>query len=310
MKHSKILITGGTGMIGSAFKEALPDAIFVSSKDCDLTKEEGVNKLFAYHKPEAIIHLAARVGGVKANYSRMADFFYENIKINTNVLHYAWKNDVDKVVSLLSTCVYPDMVCYPLTENQIHNGPPHYTNFGYAYAKRMLQVQSDAYKRQYGCNFITAVPNNLFGEHDNFHLEDSHVIPAIIRKIYEAKIKEKKSVSFWGHGLNLREFTYSGDIAKALLYLLENYDSVIPMNIGNTKQLSIKAVVEKVSNIFSYDGRIRWDSKKLNGQFQKPSSNDRFLKLGWKKSNYTSFDESLQKTCDWFMNNYPNVRGV
>ena len=153
----------------------------------------------------------------------LADFYTENMKINTNILHGAYTHNVTKVVSLLSTCVYPDKASYPLTEEQIHNGSPHKSNYAYAYAKRMLDIQSQAYHDQYGCNFVTAVPNNLYGEHDNFHLKDSHVIPAMIRKMYEAK-ETQTDVVLWGDGSPLREFTYSPDLAQILLFVLENYD--------------------------------------------------------------------------------------
>ena len=183
-----ILVTGGTGMVGVALQKLIPDAIFIGSKHFDLKSKEEVSKMFAYYEPEYVIHLAAKVGGVKANKDFLADFYYDNIMINTNVLECAKDYKVKKLLSLLSTCIYPDSVCYPLLEKNIHEGEPHESNFAYAYAKRMLDVQSRAYREQHGCNFITAVPNNLFGENDNFDYNNSHVIPAIIRKIYEAKL--------------------------------------------------------------------------------------------------------------------------
>ena len=163
------------------------------------------------------------MGGLKANLNNLGSFYYENIIINSNVLEASRKFNVKKVVSLLSTCVYPDKITYPLTEEQIHNGKPHDSNYGYAYAKRMLDVQSQAYRDQYGCNFITAIPNNLFGENDNFDLENSHLIPAIIRKVHEAKMNNS-DIILWGDGSPLREFTYSKDLAKIILFLLNNYD--------------------------------------------------------------------------------------
>ena len=204
-------------MVGSAFRDLAPDAIFISSDHCDLRSSSQAKSLFNTTKPDYVIHLAAKVGGVKANTEYLGDFYRENLLINTNVLECCRVNDVKKVVSLLSTCVYPDNVSYPLTEEQIHNGEPHPSNFAYAYAKRMLDVQSRSYRKQYGCSFITAIPNNLYGPHDNFHLEDSHVIPAMIRKIWEAKLKNE-NVILWGDGTPLREFTYSEDVGKILFY--------------------------------------------------------------------------------------------
>jgi len=298
------LITGGSGMVGNAFKQILPNADYIS-------KDEFNN--FSYDiKDKNVIHLAARVGGVKANTDFIADFYTENSIINRKVLEYANVGKAKKVVSLLSTCVYPDApyVTYPLTEDQLHMGPPHHSNFGYAYAKRMIDVMSRAYRQQYGCNFITAIPNNLYGENDNFDLENSHVIPALMRKILEAKTNGKSSVEVWGDGSPLREFTYSLDIAKILIFLLENYDEPEPINIGNTEEYSIKEVVQILCDELEYDGKIDWNITKPNGQFRKPSSNKKLLDLGWKESDYTSLKEGLKKTCDWFKINYPNVRGV
>ena len=189
-------------------------------------------------------------------------------------------------------------------------GPPHHSNFGYAYAKRMVDVMSRAYRQQYGCNFITAIPNNLYGENDNFDLENSHVIPALMRKIWEAKLNDQPSVEVWGDGSPLREFTYSLDIAKILLFLLQNYNELDPINIGNTEECSIIEVVKLLCELLEYDGKIVWNINKPNGQFRKPSSNKKLLDLGWKETDYTPLKEGLKKTCEWFKISYPNVRGV
>jgi len=218
-----VLVTGGTGLVGHALQKVLPNAVYLSSKDYDLRNYDECLSMIRKYMPEHVFHLAAKVGGVKANSDFAAEFYYDNILINTNVLNASYNNNVEKVVSLLSTCVYPNKVNYPLTEDQIHNGEPHQSNFAYAYAKRMLDVQSRSYRKQYGCNFITAVPNNLFGENDNFDLENSHVIPAIIRKIHEANVNNK-NVVLWGDGSPTREFTYSLDLANILLFILEKYD--------------------------------------------------------------------------------------
>ena len=295
-------------MVGSALKRVHPAATYVGSQDCDLTDRDKTLKLFEIHRPDHVIHLAAKVGGVKGNNDYVADFFTKNIQMNTNVLAACHAFGVKKVISLLSTCVYPDEVRYPLTENQIHNGPPHSSNFGYAYAKRMLDVQSRAYRNQYGCNFITAIPNNLYGENDNFHLTDGHVIPAMIRKVYEAKINDVASVTFWGDGSPLREFTYSEDLAKILLFLLESYNNPEPINVGNTGEMSIRDIAKLIIDHIGYSGAVVWDTGMPVGQYRKPSSNKKLLDLGWDK--YTNFKTTLARTCDWFIQNYPNVRGV
>lgn len=307
----KILITGGTGMIGSAFRniETEHELISIGSRDYDLTDSSSARYAIVDSKPDAIIHLAAKVGGVGANIKNPGDFYTINSLINTNVLKAAKDLKVGKVISLLSTCVYPDMSVYPLTEDQVHKGPPHPSNYAYAYAKRMLDVQTRAYCDQYGCNYTTAIPNNLFGENDNFHLEDSHVIPAIIRKMFEARVVGR-DVVLWGDGSRYREFTYSKDLAEILLFLLEHYDRPDPINVGNTRQVTIKEVAELIADILNFEGNIIWDKTKPQGQLKKPSDNSKLLELGWREQNYTNFKKALTKTCEWVTLNYPNIRGV
>jgi GDP-L-fucose synthase len=307
----KILITGGSGMVGSAFMEieAGYELILVGSRDYDLTSWYNTLSMVERINPDAIIHLAAKVGGIKANIENQGDFYTINSLINTNVLKASKDLKVKKVVSLMSTCIYPDLVSYPLTEDQIHDGPPHISNYAYAYAKRMLDVQSRAYRDQYGCNFITAVPNNLFGENDNFDLENSHVIPAMIRKMWEAKLNNK-DVALWGDGSPLREFTYSKDLAEILLFLLEHYNEEYPINVGNTNEISIKTLAETISEILNFKGKIIWDTTKPKGQHRKPSSNSKLLDLGWRKENYTNFKKALTKTCEWVILKYPSIRGI
>tara|TARA_R100000234_G_scaffold83675_1_gene53048 strand:- start:4147 stop:5061 length:915 start_codon:yes stop_codon:yes gene_type:complete len=299
-----LVVTGGSGMVGTAFKKLCPEADYPNRSQfhSGMYDAEGKN----------LVHLAAKVGGVKANTDEIGDFYRTNSMINQKLLHHAYVSKANKVVSMLSTCVYPDApyITYPLTEEQLHLGPPHSSNFGYAYAKRMVDVMSRAYRQQYGCNFITAIPNNLYGENDNFHLEDSHVIPAIIRKVWEAKINKKPFVKCWGDGSPLREFTYSEDAAKILLFLLDNYDDPEPINIGNTEEYSIKQVAEMICSIMEYDGKILWDTAMPAGQYRKPSSNQKLLDLGWKKEWYTSLQKGLTKTCKWVILKYPSIRGV
>tara|TARA_R110000824_G_scaffold246575_1_gene435738 strand:- start:540 stop:1463 length:924 start_codon:yes stop_codon:yes gene_type:complete len=306
----KVLITGGSGLVGSSFKniDTNNQLILVGSSDADLKNRKETENLIAKNQPDAIIHLAAKVGGVKGNSDFVADFFHENVLINTNVLNSARQFRVPKVVSLLSTCIYPDNPTYPLSEDQIHNGEPHPSNFGYAYAKRMLEIHSRAIRLQYGLNYITAVPNNIYGIKDNFDLENGHVIPSLIRKFYEAKLK-KTDVTLWGSGAPLREFTYSKDIAKALIFLLENYEGKAPINIGSTREASIKNVSKMISKEMNYTGRIIWDTEKPEGQFKKPSSNKKFLDM-YPDFVYTELETGLKETISWFTDNYPNIRGL
>jgi len=303
------LITGGTGLAGYQLKKMIPNAICIDSS-IDLRDTIAVSLLFEKLKPTKVIHCAAKVGGLGGNMNYKGEFFYDNIMINTNVIEACRKYNVDKLVCFLSTCVFPDDVEYPLTEEKIHLGEPHSSNYPYAYAKRMVDVMSRAYRQQYGCNFITVIPNNLYGENDNFDLENSHVIPAIIRKVWEAKLYNKPYVECWGDGSPLREFTYSEDIARILVFLLENYDEPEPINIGNTDEYSIRQVVEIICSILEYDGEIRWNTQKPSGQHRKPSSNRKLLDLGWDKKWYTSLEKGLTKTCLWVKDNYPLLRGV
>ena len=305
----KILVTGGSGMLGKAIQSLLPSAIFASSVDGDLTNWEETCSLFKRHKPDVVIHLAARVGGVKANLQNIGQFYYDNMRINTNVLEACRIFEVEKLLSTLSTCVYPDSASHPLKEEDIHNGEPHFSNYTYAYSKRMIDVQSRAYRQQYGCNFITAIPNNIFGIHDNFDLENSHVIPALIRKVYEAKNFDSEIV-LWGDGTPLREFTYALDMAKTILFLLVNYNSPEPINIGNTKEYSIKQLSEIICKIYNYDGEIKWDTSAPRGQFRKPSCDSKLISLGWNPQNYTDLERALIDVCNWFDENYYNARGV
>lgn len=307
----KILITGGTGMVGSAFRDLRSGhkIILVGSRDYNLTQDGSADQMLEDHCPDAIIHLAARVGGVKGNSDFVADFYSENIRMNANILDAARRHNVKKVLSLLSTCVYPNEVTYPLTEDQIHSGPPHSSNFGYAYAKRMLDVQSRALRQQYGCNFICAIPNNLYGPHDNFDVETGHVIPAIIRKVWEAKLNGSTPV-FWGDGSALREFTFSKDIASVLLFLLESYNDPSPINVGLTNECSILDVVDLVCEHLEYFGPVKWDVTKPTGQFRKPSDNKNLVRMGWDVTQYTTLGDGLRLTCEWFKQNYPLVRGV
>jgi GDP-L-fucose synthase len=310
-KNKKILITGGTGLVGNAFStiNIKHTKILIGSSEYDLRNASDCEEMYKKYAPDHVIHLAAKVGGVSANSNYLADFYTDNTLINTNVLRYAQKYKVEKLVSLLSTCIYPDKVNFPLTEEQIHNGSPHNSNYGYAYAKRMLDVQSRVYRDQYGCNFITAIPNNLFGPNDNFDLQNSHVIPAIIHKVYDGR-KNNSDVELWGDGTPLREFTYSLDLAKILLFLLEEYDELEPINVGNTEEYDIKTVAKMICNNLDYDfKRIKWNVNKPSGQYKKPSCNKKLLEIGWKKEEYTSLKDGLKKTCKWFIMNYPFVRG-
>jgi len=304
-----ILVTGGTGMVGRALQEIMPDAFYVSSKDCDLTKYSEVERIFGYYQPKYVIHLAAKVSGMKGNMDALGTHFTKNILMNTNVIDISQKFGVEKLLSTLSTCVYPDVAIYPLKEENIHNGEPHWINMGYGYSKRMIDVQCRAYRNQYDCNFVNIIPNNLFGKHDNFHLTESHVIPSVIRKVFEAK-KRNEPVRLWGNGKSMREFTYSSDLAKIIIYAFNNFNGEHPINVGNPNEYSISEIADLISGFLDHNVEVIWDNSVGNGQFRKPSDNSKFIELGWKNENYTDFKDALKDTCDWFLEHYPKVRGV
>ena len=266
-------------------------------------------ELFEEVKPEYVVHLAAKVSGMKGNMDALGTHYTENVYMNTNVLEASRLHNVTKVLSVLSTCVYPEFARLPYVEEDIHKGMPHYTNMGYGFSKRMLDVQARAYRDQYGSNFVNIIPNNLFGENDNFHLVESHVIPSVIRKVYEAK-RNNTNITLWGDGSPQREFTYSNDLAEIILFMFNNYDGADPINVGNPGEHTIKELCEIVCEFLEYENEITWDTSVSNGQPRKPSDNSKFLELGWSNDRYTDFRTALKNTCDWFVENYENVRGV
>ena len=306
--QDEVLVTGGTGMVGRALQKVMPDAYYVGS-EYDLTKYERTVQLFEEKKPRYVIHLAAKVSGMLGNMNAIGEHFLDNVLMNTNVLEVARRFEVEKLMSMLSTCVYPEFANLPLVEEDMHFGEPHSTNMGYGFSKRMVDVQSRTYRTQYGCNFVNIIPNNLFGEHDHFHLTKSHVIPSVIRKVYEAK-KKQEPIVLWGDGSPRREFTYSRDMANIIVFCFNNFEGEKPINVGNPGEYSIKELANIISDVLEYDGEIRWDTSYSNGQPRKPSDNSKFQALGWKNEDYTDFREAIKTTCEWFLENYPNVRGV
>jgi len=308
----KFLVTGATGLLGSEVLSLLPSgSIGINSKNCDLIDSNKlITKIIDDNRIDAVFHCAARVGGLKANIDNMVSFFDDNVKINMNVLS-ACKEKNLKLVSVLSTCIYPDeqYITYPLTEEQLHIGPPHDSNFGYAYAKRMLEVQSRAYHQQYGCNFVNVIPNNLYGINDNYDLETSHVLPALIRKFYEAKIKGDKKVTVWGSGNPRREFTFARDAAQIIIWLMNNYDGIEPVNIGNPEQITIRDLAVNIAEEVNYKGQIEFDSSKPDGQYQKPSSNNKLKLIGW-HGKYTPLREGIKEIIAVVEKSYYKLKGV
>lgn len=304
----KVLVTGGSGMLGSSFANFNENTILINSKDFDLTKEEEVVQMFKINNPDVVVHCAAKCGGVVANIENMSDFYDQNILMNTLVLKHSVKFNVKKVISVLSSCAYPKNCNFPLEENMFHLGEPFDSHYSYAYTKRMLDVQTRSIKEQYGKDYLCIIPNNLYGINDNYHLENSHVIPGLIRKFYEAKINNR-DVVLWGDGSPMREFTFSEDIPKICKFLIEKTSFNGLINVGNTNEISIENLANIISEIFSFKGKIIWDQSRPNGQLKKPTSNKKLLDLGWKKENYTPLKSGLLKSRRWFSDNYPNIRG-
>ena len=303
----KILVTGANGLVGYAIKKLNPsNAVYINRQDVDLSDFEKTKTLFQTIAPTRVIHLAAVVGGIGGNMIHSGEFFRQNIMINTNVLESARICGVKKLISFMSTCVFPDKCAYPLNEKDLHNGPPHPSNFGYAYAKRMLEVQSSAYRKEWNCNYIVAIPTNIYGPNDNWSLDDGHVIPSLIHRCYLAK-KNRESLTIWGSGKPLREFVFSEDIAKLTFRLLDDYNEDSPIILSSGLETSIKDLVEMVVKKLDFSGELVFDSSKPDGQFRKPSDVSKFLRY-FPDFSFTSLETGIEKTVEWFIANYPNVR--
>jgi len=301
---SKILVTGGSGLVGSQFKGSQFERI--STKNGDLRDRKFVSRLMQNSNYEGVIHCAGKVGGVLSNSQKPAEFYHDNIMINTNVIDQSMKNGIKKLVFFSSTCVFPDKVEYPLSPDKIQLGPPHPTNYAYAYAKRMGQVQIQAYKQQYGVDYFTVIPCNIYGPGDFYNLNDGHVIPSLIHKMYLAH-QNNSDFEVWGSGNPLREFIFSEDVATITMKLYEDYKGEDPVIISTSTEISIKDIVYTMSKIFGFKGRIVFDSSKPDGQLRKPSDNS-VLKSMYPEYKFTAFEEGLEKSIDWFIKNYPKIR--
>ena len=296
------IVTGGTGLVGSAINTGVK----LSSKDVDLRDWKSTLSLFEDYKPKNVIHSAARVGGLGGNMNYKGEFYYDNIMMNTNVLEASRRVGVKKVVSFLSTCVFPDDVEYPLTEKKIHLGEPHSSNYPYAYAKRMLDIQSRAYKEQYGVNYISVIPTNIYGPKDNFSIDNGHVIPSLIHKCYLAK-KLNTDFVVWGSGKPLREFIYSEDVARLTEWALENYNEEEPIIFSTSDEISVGNVAEMIVYYIGFNGKLVFDDEKPDGQFRKPSDNSKLLSY-LPDFKFTPMEEGIEKSVNWFMENYEEAR--
>jgi GDP-L-fucose synthase len=300
----KILVTGGSGLVGRCFTGDRFEKI--SSKNGDLRDREVVSSIIRGSDYEGIIHCAARVGGVKSNMSYPGEFFHDNIMMNTNMIEEARKAGIKKFIFYSSTCVFPDKVVYPLTPDKVHLGPPHNSNYAYAYAKRMGQVQIQAYNQQYGLDYFTVIPSNIYGPGDFYNIEDGHVIPSLLHKMYLAH-RDNTDFIVWGSGAPLREFIFSEDIAEITTGLYDNYRGKDPVIVSASEEISIKDLVYLMAKIFGFKGNIVFDTSKPEGQLRKPSDNS-IIKNIFPDFKFTPIEEGLEKSISWFMENYSNIR--
>lgn len=309
----KIYIAGHSGMVGSAIKRFLENAgaselVFRTLEQLDLTRQSEVEEFFNSEKPEVVIVAAARVGGILANNTFRAQFIYDNLMIESNLIHSSYLNNVEKLIFLGSSCIYPKLAKQPLKEEYLLSGYLEDTNEPYAIAKIAGIKLCENYFRQYGCNFYSIMPTNLYGPNDNFDLTTSHVLPALIRKFHEAKVNGESTVTVWGTGKPLREFMYVDDLAEALCYLLENIEAkdlynqnLSFLNVGTGKDLSITDLAKMISEIVEFKGDIIYDTSKPDGTPRKLLDVSRINSFGWKAK--TELTEGIKKTYDWFLLN-------
>lgn len=286
-KNSKIFVAGHRGMVGSAIyrklqKEGYQNLITRSSKELDLRDQQAVADFFAQEKPEYVFLAAAKVGGIVANNTYRADFLYENLAIQNNVIHQSYLNGVKKLMFLGSSCIYPKLAPQPLKEDYLLTGLLEPTNEPYAIAKIAGIKMCDAYRDQYGCNFISVMPTNLYGYNDNYHPENSHVLPALIRKFDEAKNNGSKEVVIWGTGSPMREFLFADDLADACYFLMENYNEPNLINIGTGEDLTIKDLALAVKETVGFEGELVFDTSKPDGTPRKLMDVSKLHHLGWK----------------------------
>ncbi|MDZ7936413.1 MAG: GDP-L-fucose synthase [Emticicia sp.] len=286
-KSAKIYIAGHKGMVGSAIlrklkEEGFDNLVFRTSKELDLRNQTDVNDFFKSEKPEYVFLAAAKVGGIVANNTFRADFIYENLAIQNNIIHNAYLHGVKKLMFLGSSCIYPKMAPQPLKEEYLLTGTLEPTNEPYAIAKIAGIKMCEAYRQQYGCDFISVMPTNLYGINDNYDLQNSHVLPAMIRKFHEAKARKDEVVNLWGTGSPLREFLYADDLADACYFLMQNYSEEGFVNIGSGVDISIKHLAEIVKNIIGFEGNLAWDTSKPDGTPRKLMDVTKLHNLGWK----------------------------
>jgi len=318
MSSSKrvILVTGGTGLVGHGIEAYLdksgrnPDEtwVFLSSKEGDLRDREQTIKIFEKYQPTHVLHMAAMVGGLFKNMRNKLKFYLDNERMNENVLECAHNFKCVKCVSCLSTCIFPDKTTFPLDETMVHNGPPHPSNEGYAYAKRNIDILNRCYNEQSTTKFTSIVPTNIYGPHDNFNVEDGHVLPGLMNKCYNA-MKNNTEFVVWGSGSPLRQFIYSRDMGSLIVWVLRNYDDASPLilSVGEEDEVSIADAAKSIVSTMGFKGKLVFDTSKADGQYKKTASNKKLMSL-YPDFKFTPFNEALKETVDWFVANYETAR--
>ncbi|MBK9329520.1 MAG: GDP-L-fucose synthase [Sphingobacteriales bacterium] len=311
-KNSKIYVAGHNGMVGSAIvrklrKEGFSNILSASSKELNLISQDAVNTWFEANKPDYVFVAAARVGGIHANNTYRADFLYQNLMIECNTIHAAFEHQVKKLLFLGSTCIYPKMAPQPLKEEYLLSGELEKTNEPYAIAKIAGIKLCESYKKQYGCNFISAMPTNLYGPNDNYDLNNSHVLPALIRKFHEAKMNHVPEVVMWGTGSPYREFLHADDLADALFFLMENYEGETFVNCGSGVEITIKDLALLVKEIVGYEGTIVHDTSKPDGTPRKLTDVSKIHALGWKHT--INLRDGISTVYKEFSTNYDAIVG-
>jgi len=309
-KNSKIYVSGHSGLVGSALikelqRQGYSNIVTKPHKELDLLDSKATAEFFDKERPEYVFHLAAKVGGIVGNKTYPADFLYENQMINTNILKSAHDTKVKKLLNFGSVCIYPVAAEVPIKEQSLLTGPLEYTNEAYAIAKISSLILAKKYKEQYGDNFISVMPANLYGPNDNFHKQNAHVIPMLLRRFVETKEAKEKEVIVWGTGKPTRDFLFSEDLAEGLVYLMLNYDELEHINIGPGCETTIKELAELMKEVTGFEGELIFDTSKPDGTPRRYLDTTKINELGWKAK--TPLKEGLQKMYDWFMQNRNNI---